>query len=119
MHFDSIDRIMTNIRIADYTKFPGGRYRRHGNGSGEEFRETILGPALESENKVTVYLDDVAGYPASFLEEAFGGLVREKGYSLVELERVLTIKAENDLYSVYSDLAWEYIQDAANHMAEP
>ena len=49
------------------------------NGPGEEFRERFLEPHfLRGGNEViTIVLDGVIGYPASFLEEAFGGLARK------------------------------------------
>jgi hypothetical protein len=66
------------IKIADFTIRPGGRYREDGPYSGEEFRETILIPALEK-GDVVVDLSDLEGVGSSFLEEIFGGIVRAKG----------------------------------------
>ena len=80
---------MITIDIAkEFTRLPGPRYQAEGNGSGEEFRERHLKPAfrraVETGEKLTVGLDGVEfGYPAGFLEEAFGGLAREFGKSLV------------------------------------
>jgi hypothetical protein len=74
---------MSTIRIAEHAPSPGGRYISDGPFSGEWFRNEILGPAvataLESEDKVKVELDGTAGYGSSFLEEAFGGLIRVSG----------------------------------------
>jgi len=65
----------------DFTKTPGGRHRADGDYSGEEFREDFLVPkykeAVGRGYALVVDLDGVAGYATSFLEEAFGGLVRE------------------------------------------
>ena len=67
----------TTLHIAQqFSKFPGGRYRRISEFSGEEFRERLLEPAVKAGDKVTVDLDGVAGYGSSFLEEVFGGIVR-------------------------------------------
>lgn len=67
----------TTLHVAQqFSKFPGGRYRRISEFSGEEFRERLLEPAVKSGAKVTVDLDGVAGYGSSFLEEVFGGIVR-------------------------------------------
>lgn len=67
---------MITINIAkEFSPYPGGRYERFGKFSGEEFRDKLLLPAIE-EGPVTVELDGVRGYGSSFLEEAFGGLVR-------------------------------------------
>lgn len=68
---------MININIANqYSPFPGGRYISDGEHSGEEFRTRFLVPALEAGEKMVLELDGTRGYGSSFLEEAFGGLVR-------------------------------------------
>lgn len=72
------------IAIAkDFSKTPGARYRSEGLFSGEEFREDFLQPsfikAKEKGEKLIINLDGGYGYPTSFLEEAFGGLVRRYG----------------------------------------
>jgi hypothetical protein len=73
------------INIAqDYTDTPGFRYRKQGSFSGEEFREKYLEPYFKDPSdirKIRVIFDGTAGYPTSFLEEAFGGLVRIYGYT--------------------------------------
>lgn len=73
---------MIQIKISsDFTNKPGGRYITEGPYSGEEFRKKILLPAyvkaLSVNDKLIVDLDDCYGFATSFLEEAFGGLVRE------------------------------------------
>jgi hypothetical protein len=80
---------MNSIKIADeYTRHPGPRFRDEGAHSGEEFREKYLLPkfleARASGQKLMIDLDGVEfGYPASFLEEAFGGLARDEGINEV------------------------------------
>lgn len=71
------------ISIAkDFSRYPGGRFIKQGPWSGELFREQVLMPAINSGNKpVVIELDGTLGYGSSFLEEAFGGLVRLKGVS--------------------------------------
>ena len=67
---------MTKIlNIKDFSVFPGPRFVKLGENSGEDFRDNWLIPALENED-VKVNLDGVFGYGSSFLEEVFGGLVR-------------------------------------------
>jgi hypothetical protein len=95
----------------DFTEFPGGRYREDGTFSGEEFRDDLLIPALDSFDQVLVQLDGTAGYPSSFLEEAFGGLVRA-GYSRATLAKKLEIKADDPHYVTYQRLAEKYISEA-------
>lgn len=65
------------VYVKDFSKYPGPRYASLGNYSGEEFRDNILIPAIRDNGDVIVNLDGVFGYGSSFLEEAFGGLVRK------------------------------------------
>lgn len=68
---------MTVINIAnDFSIYPYGRYKSHGDKSGEIFRDTVLLPAVQKFAKVQIILDGTRGYGSSFLEEAFGGLIR-------------------------------------------
>lgn len=65
---------------SDFSRFPAGRFRDDGPYTGERFREDFLVPALKQCEVLTVDLDGVMGYGSSFLEEAFGGLVRVSGF---------------------------------------
>lgn len=68
---------MRVIKVSDFSKFPGPRYKKLGKFSGEEFRESVLIPAIsDGVDDLEINLDGVFGYGSSFLEEAFGGLVR-------------------------------------------
>lgn len=80
---------MVNISVAkDFSPFPGGRYRRMSTHSGEEFREDVLLPALKSSTEtVNVDLDGVRGYGSSFLEEVFGGIVRDQHWTTADQVR--------------------------------
>lgn len=103
---------MRRISIAnDFTPFPGGRYKKHGSGSGEEFRETLLIPALRSRTPVLVNIDGAAGYPSSFLEEAFGGLIR-RGFDRNQIRQLVKIEASAP-YAIYRDLILRFIDEAA------
>jgi len=71
---------MSTIFVTDFSEFPGARYDSLGPNSGEKFRKTVLIPAIKAnENKetITVVLDGAFGYGSSFLDEAFGGLIRD------------------------------------------
>lgn len=73
------------IKFADdFSDCPGGRYQRYGEFSGEEFREKILRPAIESHDLVVVQMDGVMGFPASFLDEAFGILAEQIGEEAIK-----------------------------------
>jgi len=77
---------MPVIDIAvDFTRFPAGRYRSDGPYSGQRFREDHLVSALKDKGKVIIRLDGTMGYGSSFLEEAFGGLVRTEGFDPKDL----------------------------------
>ena len=100
------------IAIAsEFSRFPGGRYRADGEHSGEAFRDDLLIPALRSNQTVTVILDGAAGYPSSFLEEAFGGMVRLGKLRKDDLNRRLFIVADSH-YRTYKLLAERYIREA-------
>ncbi len=72
---------MVKIKLSvDFSTTPGGRLIAEGAFSGELFRESLLLEKYEEaerENTVLeVDFDDCYGVGTSFLEEAFGGLVR-------------------------------------------
>ncbi len=72
---------MVKIHIAnDYSDTPGSRFESEGPFSGERFRDEMLIPkyeeALAKDEKLVINLDGGYGYATSFLEEAFGGMVR-------------------------------------------
>lgn len=105
------------IHVArDFSRFPGGRYKKDGPYSGEAFREEMLVPALlealKSNSVVEVELDGTAGYASSFLEEAFGGLVREGRAEPEAAKENLQIIATEPIYAPYQMLAVKYIDDA-------
>lgn len=103
---------MKMIRIAeDFTEFPGGRYPEDGDGNGTDFRERFLVPALSSGCKVTIVLDGTRGYPSSFLEEAFGGLIR-KGISAEQIETAFEFEAKQPGFARFIDLIKEHINRA-------
>ena len=104
---------MSRISIAkDYSEFPVGRFPADSEFNGEKFREDYLVPALKEESTVTVNIDGAEGYGSSFLEEAFGGLVRKGHYSSVELHKRLIVECKDVDYNVYKGLIWKYIDDA-------
>lgn len=96
------------IKIVDFTLYPGGRYKSDGPGSGEEFRDRYIAPALLRSDRVTVDLGGAPGLPVSFLEEAFGGLVRRCGFSADALKARIEIVADpEDTRAV-----WQFIGDS-------
>lgn len=73
----------------DFDKYPGLRtYDISREKSGEYFYHQILNEkfyeALTTNKKLVVNLDGTAGYPPSFIDEAFGRLVYDFGADLVK-----------------------------------
>jgi hypothetical protein len=61
----------------EFGRYPAGRYLTDGPYSGQKFREDFLIPALNGpDEEIEIVLSDARGLKSSFLEEAFGGLVR-------------------------------------------
>ncbi len=83
----------------DFGRFPAGRFRTDGRYSGERFRKELLVPALKKMGTVTVEMDGAAGYGPSFIEEAFGGLVRKEGFDKEALNyrlRIVTMRRNRE-----------------------
>ena len=106
----------TVLSIANqFSRFPAGRYRSDGPYSGERFRDDFLLPALQAASKngthVVVELDGVLGYSSSFLEEVFGGVVRNWRDDLKSLVSLLKISAEDIAYESARLDAQRYLED--------
>lgn len=77
--------------VKDFHKTPYGRYEEiDGDGAGDRFRKLILAPALRQHDKVHVDLDGYNRYGRSFLDEAFGGLVRVENFTPEQVLEKLT-----------------------------
>lgn len=61
----------------DFSPKPFGRYEVDSDRSAEAFRKKFLIPALNAGAPFIVDLSGSNRYSSSFLEEAFGGLIRE------------------------------------------
>lgn len=103
------------LRVFDFTRYPGPRYRRDGPYSAEQFREEHLEPrlreAIENGETLAVVLDGVSGYGSSFLEETFGGLVR-RGFGEDALDDHLQIVNLTPRFEHHKLRAEQYIKDA-------
>ena len=103
--------ISSTIRISsDFSRVPAGRYRRDGRFSGERFRDDFLVKALHEHQRITVNLDGTEGFGSSFLEEAFGGLVRVRHLSSKELHQRLLLVSRDKAYITQ---IWNYIDTAS------
>ncbi|MBB2167253.1 STAS-like domain-containing protein [Gluconacetobacter aggeris] len=100
---------MADLRIADYVPYPGGRYTSDGPYSGQWFRESILRPALDlaiqKDDVLVVNLDGVPGYGISFIEEGFGGLIREDNYVFDVLMKHLKVVSTSHQYDSYERIS--------------
>lgn len=108
-----MEEIIINI-AKDFSMFPAGRYEEDGDFSGTRFRDKILLPKLDSlvgSECVVVVFDGVAGFGSSFLEEAFGGLVR-KGKTKEFLDKHLKFRTSDGSMNDFIRLAENYITDA-------
>ena len=108
------------INIAkDFTKSPGGRYMKDGSFSGELFREKFLVPkirdAITQSNHVIIELDGTFGYASSFLDEAFGGLVREGYFDQKTLSKNLSFRATEPHVKYYKLLAEQFLSEATEN----
>ena len=102
----------TTINVAeDFSEYPHGRRLADGPNSAERFRKEHLVPALEKYDEIVIILDDVMGYPASFTEEAFGGLVREEKFDADELAARIKVKA-SPVYVSYLEDIFHFIKQA-------
>ena len=89
----------------DFTRTPGPRYIWQGKWSGEQFRKRLQ-EAFRRHDKVIVDLDGTRGYGSSFLDEAFGGLIREGILPEAQIFRRLEIRSTQDpTYKVEAEQA--------------
>ena len=99
---------------ADFSKYPAGRFPEDGDYNGTTFRDEILAIALRdlSIDVVEVVFDGVAGFGSSFLEEAFGGLIRELGMKKADLDKRLILSTTELELNDYVSLSLQYIEEA-------
>jgi STAS-like domain of unknown function (DUF4325) len=109
---------MNTINIGiEFSEVPAGRYPDDGPFNGEAFREEYLKDIFINPQNYTlpvnIILDDnVEGYGSSFLNEAFGGIVR-KGYATAEtVKKSLNFIYSNEEFSYYKERIISYINEA-------
>lgn len=102
------------LKLSEFTNTPGSRFKRDHSEpghSGEEFRDLKLIPALKDAIKkdivLYVNLDDVAGYPASFIDEAFGKLANF--FTFENLKAHMYVSCSDDPSVVIE--VWDDIKD--------
>lgn len=99
--------------LKDFSATPGTRHRFEGDFSGEKLREEVLEPilreAIESNKLLVINLDGTAGYGTSFLEEAFGGLIRA-GFNYKSVIDHIKLISNEEEYLI--DDIYQYLQEA-------
>ncbi|MBS1526709.1 MAG: STAS-like domain-containing protein [Bacteroidetes bacterium] len=108
-----MDRVIVKI-ARDFSRTPGPRYIKEGKWSGELFRTEkffqIFADAIANNQTVVVDLDGTLGYGTSFLEEIFGGLIREHHLDYNAILQHLEIISEEEPY--LKDDILTYLKDA-------
>lgn len=101
---------MTTVHVAkDFSRYPAGRVFADGPYNGQLFRQRFLESAIRAQKSLTIELDGVRGYGSSFLEEAFGGLVRSTGLEPASVLNLLELRSSNK--SLIQEIR-EYIENA-------
>ncbi len=112
---------MTLLKIAKvFSTTPGPRSESEGPFSGQLFRKTVLAPAvtkaIEQNEILTIDFDGTEGYGTSFLEEAFGGLIRNEKISHAALNKHLQYISKEEPYLIEDIL--EYLCDAEKNIEQ-
>lgn len=100
----------------DFSDIPGPRYINEGAYSGEKFRQELLFPklkeAIDNGSILVIDFDGTQGYGTSFLEEAFGGLIRDNHLLYDDIIKHISIISIEEPY--LKDDVMEYLKDATN-----
>lgn len=85
-----------SINLAkNFSPLPAGRTKSDGIHSGEHFREILTGYLQQPQNSIIeVHFDGVLGAGSCFLDEAFGGLIRDGIITLDDFHRRIKIIAK-------------------------
>jgi hypothetical protein len=91
---------MTEVHFSiarDFSPNPGPRFRKQGAHSGEALRKKLVA-VLDRDSGATILidLDGTKGIGSSFLDEAFGGLIRSERRSRDDILRRFKFRSEID-----------------------
>ena len=104
---------MIRIKLStDFSATPGGRLIEEGDFSGELFRDTLLfkkyEEAEQNNTMLEIDFDDCYGVGTSFLEEAFGGMVRKyHKHGMLKYLKIVALEDETIPWNIK-----KYIEDA-------
>lgn len=90
------EQIVTISIASQFSRVPAGRVRSDGPYSGERFRDEFLVPRLREGRALRIDFDGARGYGSSFLEEAFGGLIRNGFATADDLSQRLEFVSNED-----------------------
>ncbi|WP_342249355.1 STAS-like domain-containing protein [Sphingomonas sp. OTU376] len=103
---------MLKLGVArDFSPDPGPRKASQGQHSGEAFRRLLM-RKLAASDLVEVDLDGTSGFGSSWLDEVFGGLIRDEGMSAAEVRRRVRVKS-------IADETYLFIIEEAINLARP
>ena len=97
----------------EFYRRPLGRDRSQGTYTGEAFRDDVLIKKINSlapNEKLDIDFTGVTMSGSSFLEEAFGGLVRKCGFKKDYLKKILVFNFPRR--PSLESKVWSYINDA-------
>ncbi|WP_417415853.1 STAS-like domain-containing protein [Hoeflea sp.] len=105
----------------DFSPYPVGRDENDSAVNGKKFRTEKLAPAvksaLEQDRIVVIILEGLESVGSSFLEEAFGGLVRNENFTASQLKSVLKFDYEWPGFKTPEEQIWEHILRAQREKA--
>ncbi|MDB5540089.1 MAG: hypothetical protein JWQ89_1816 [Devosia sp.] len=112
---------MSNLVIAtEFSLYPAGRTGKDGPDNGTRFRTEFLVPRLRiatPTDKLRVVLDGCRSFGSSFLDEAFGGLIRYEGFNADQLGSIMEIVAERPVYWPYKKMIGKYLIESTAQRA--
>lgn len=104
------------LKLADFSRFPSGRDQDDGDFHGQRYRKEILQPALteaiNNNTKLIVSLEGVLNFGSSFLEEAFGGLIRTGVCDYNQVKKTLEIVPNDHSYGRYVAVIDRHMKNA-------
>ncbi|MFF7063580.1 STAS-like domain-containing protein [Pseudomonas sp. NPDC008258] len=98
------------FNVAKYTDTPIGRNSLDGPKNGADYRDNVIVPALSDYQTIKLDFSETIGTTPSFLEEIFGGIIRDRILSPTELKRRVIVISKYE--SVKRNII-KYIDEAA------
>ena len=101
----------------DFSSTPTGKLNEYSTRSGEVFRQYTLYPilceAMKNKQRLHINFVGIDGMTSSFLEEAFGGLVREHNLTPDEVLQTIEFLPQKSHFDFSIKIAKEHVQEAS------